>query len=53
VAKLAPEQADKVLDSLAAALNIDRAGARLLLDRIEDDSQVELLTVMWCEFGGT
>src|SRR5262249_51883272 len=35
-------EADRVLDSLASALGSDRAGVRLLLDRIEDDSQVEL-----------
>jgi len=45
--------ADQILDSLANALGSDRTGARLLLDRIEDDSQVELLSVMWSEFGAT
>jgi len=39
------------LESLASAVGTDLAGVRSLLKRIQDDSQVELLSEMWSEFG--
>jgi hypothetical protein len=47
------EERRALLDSLAGAVGIDRAGMGSLLKRIQDDSQVELLSVMWSEFGTT
>ena len=47
------EDRKALLESLSGAVGTDPAGARSLLKRIQDDSQVELLSEMWSEFGST
>ncbi len=42
-----------LLESLSGAVGVDPAGVRSLLKRIQDDSQVKLLSAMWSEFGST